>query len=412
MENKKIKTENMNRIKIFFEEVSKTSSFNIFLAIVSGFMLAGLLVILTTDEVYAAFHVSFIEGTKTIFQTLATALESIINGAFGEPKKIIEAFKSGDPKVIRYAINPFFESLTVTTPYIFTGLALTVGFRSGLLNIGAEGQVFVGGLASVWVGYSLHDLPAIVHVPLAAGAGMLAGALWAAFPGWLKAKTGAHEVITCIMMNYIAILLVDFMASSPLRDPNVFTPQTPAIAEQAKFFRLFQPPIRFHIGFFIAIASVFVVYFFLFKTTLGFELRQVGLNPHAAKNAGMNTTRLIIVGMAISGALAGLAGANEIQGVQYYLNSTNFTSGYGRNAISLALIGGIHPFGSLAAALFFGFFTSASKFMSLRAGIPHHIIPVIQASIMFFIAAPALVRSIYRFRDSDKVESDIIDVQI
>jgi simple sugar transport system permease protein len=343
---------------------------------------------------------------------LATALESIINGAFGEPKKIIEAFKSGDPKVIRYAINPFFESLTVTTPYIFTGLALTVGFRSGLLNMGAEGQVFVGGLASVWVGYSLHDLPAIVHVPLAAGAGMLAGALWAAFPGWLKAKTGAHEVITCIMMNNIAILLVDFMASSPLRDPNVFTPQTPAIAEQAKFFRLFQPPIRFHIGFFIAIATVFIVYFFLFKTTLGFELRQVGLNPHAAKNAGMNTTRLIVVGMAISGALAGLAGANEIQGVQYYLNSTNFTSGYGRNAISLALIGGIHPFGSLAAALFFGFFTSASKFMSLRAGIPHHIIPVIQASIMFFIAAPALVRTIYRLRDSDKSASDIIDVQI
>ncbi len=412
MENEKKITDRKNKFKIFIEEFSKTSSLNILLAIVSGFLLAGLLIILTTEDVYAAFNLSFIEGIKTIFETLGNALESIFIGSFGEPKKIIEAFQSGDPKVIRYAINPFFESLTVSTPYILTGLALTVGFRSGLLNIGAEGQVFVGGLASVWAGFTFKNLPPFVHIPLAAGAGMLAGALWGAFPGWLKAKTGAHEVITCIMLNYIAVLLVDFMASSPLKDPDLFLPQTPPILESAKFYKFFEAPIRFHIGFFIAIAFVFLVKFLLFKTTLGFELRQVGLNPHAAKNAGMNTTRLIILGMAISGALAGLAGVNEIQGVQYYMNSTNFTSGYGRNAISLALIGGIHPYGALAAALFFGFFTSASKFMSLRAGIPHHIIPVIQAAIMFFIAAPALVRTIYRLRNSGVDEGEILDVQI
>lgn len=401
-----------NAVRIFFEEYSKTSSFYILAAIVLGFLFGAVLIILTTDAVYAGFRISFWEGIQVSFRTMGKTLESIFIGAFGEPKRIISAFQSGDPQTIRVAINPFFESLTVSTPYIITALALTLAFRSGFLNIGAEGQVFMGGIAAVWVGFSTHSLPAIIHVPLTTFSGMLAGALWGAFPGWLKAKTGAHEVITGIMMNYIAILFVDYMASGPLRDPAVFTPQTPPISEYAQFFHFFEPPIRFHIGFFIAIAMVLVVNFFLFKTIWGFELRQAGLNPQGAKNAGMNTTKLTILSLALSGALAGLAGANEIQGISYFMNSLNFTSGYGRNAISLALIGGLQPVGAMIAALFFGFFTSASKFMSLRAGVPHHIIPVMQATIMFFIATPALIRTIFRVKKANSNEALITKVSI
>ena len=412
MNTKEKKTTEKNFLKIFWEEYTRTSTFYILLAVICGFVFGALLIVLTTDAVYAGFKQSLWEGLKACGSILGKTVEAIFVGSFGDPKKIITAFQSGDANAIRYAINPFFESLTVSTPYIFTGLALALGFRSGLLNIGAEGQVYIGGMASVIAGFAIKGLPAIVHVPLAILAGMLGGAMWGAFSGWLKAKTGAHEVITGIMMNYIAILLVDYLASGPLRNPAVFTPETPPISEFAKFYKFFPAPIRFHMGFFIAIAMVFLVRYFLFKTTWGFELRQVGLNPQGSRNAGMNTNMLIIAGMALSGALAGLAWVNEIQGVQYFMHSQNFTTGYGRNAISLALIGNSHPIGVLFAAIFYGFFTSASKFMTLRAGVPHHIVPVMTALIMFFIATPALVRTIFRIKEIDKSQSTILEVQI
>jgi ABC-type uncharacterized transport system permease subunit len=402
---KKIKSESKNKnfFGIFLEELSQSSILILILAVVCGLILSGLLIILTTEEVYKGFGISFLEGIKASFNTLGITLSAIFLGAFGSPADILAAFQSGNAQAIRDALNPFFESLVVSTPYIFSGLAIALSFRIGLLNIGAEGQIYIGALASVWAGYFFKGLPALIHVPLALGIGALAGGFWAFIPGWLKAKTGAHEVNNCIMMNYIAFNLVQFLIAGPMKDPTSFTPKTPWIEESAKLFRFFDAPIRFNIGFFIALLMAFLVWFLLFKTTWGYELRHVGLNPHASRYAGINITKIIMIGMALSGALAGLAGANEILGVNWR-QAPNFTSGYGFDGIALALLGNNHPLGVVISAIFFGFLRSSSKLMQLRAGVPSHLIPVLQAFIMIFIAAPAIVRTIFRLKQGKKID--------
>ena len=189
---------------------------------------------------------------------------------------------------IRRAFNPFFESLVASTPYIFGGLSVALGFRAGLFNIGAEGQIFVGAIFSAYVGYSITGLPSFIHMPLAFLAGALGGAVWGFIPGWLKAKTGGHEVINTIMMNYIAFRLSDWLLSGPMKRPEFFNPVSPTIQDSAKLYRFFDDPIRFHLGFFIALLVAWLVYWFLFKTKWGFDFRTVGINPHAARYAGMS----------------------------------------------------------------------------------------------------------------------------
>lgn len=393
---------------ILSDELAKSSFLLVILAVFSGLILGGIVIILTTQEVYTAFGISFIDGIKITFNAVIKTYSSMLIGAFGDPAKIISAFQSGDAKSIRDAINPFFESLVTSTPFIFSGLSLALGFQVGLFNIGAEGQIYIGAIMGAWAGFAIKGLPPIIHVPLALGIGALGGALWGFIPGWLKAKTGSHEVINTIMMNYIAFNLVDYLLTGPLKDPKSYDPKTPIIQQSAHLFRFFEEPIRFHLGFFIAIGLAFLVWYLLFKTKWGFEMRTVGLNPNAARYAGINITRIIIISMSLSGALAGLAGANEILGVSYRL-LPSFSSGYGFDAIALALLGKSHPFGVVLAALLFGFMRSGSRLMQLRAGIPVDIISIIQAFILIFIAAPAIIRTIYRIKKSPKMtESSII----
>ena len=393
---------------IFFEELSKSSGMVTFLAILTGILLSGLLVALTTVEVYDAFSVSFLNGLREALKTAWNAYSTLFVGAFGSPQKIIAAFQSGDGLTIRRAINPFFESLVQATPYIFGGLSVALGFRAGLFNIGAEGQIFIGALTSVFVGYAVTGLPAIIHIPLALLAGALGGALWGFIPGYLKAKTGAHEVIITIMLNYISFKLSDYLINGPMHDPDEFTPKTPWIQESAQLTRFFEDPIRFHIGFFVALAVAFLVYWLLFKTTWGFELRAVGSNPNGARYAGMNSTKTTVIAMSLAGSLAGLAGANEVLGLNYRL-VPSFSSGYGFDSIALALLGKNHPLGVVLSALLFGFLRSGSRQMQLKAGVPIDIVSILQALILAFIAAPAIIRSIYRLKKPD-IEEDTIKV--
>ena len=278
-----------------------------------------------------------------------------------------------------------------------------------MFNIGVEGQIFIGAMASVWAGYTFTGLPPILHVPLSLAFGALGGGLWGFIPGLLKAKTGAHEVINTIMMNYIAFRLTDFMLRGPLHDPNEFTPKSPWILESAKLLRFFKDPIRFHIGFLIALGIAFLIYWLLFKTTWGFELRTVGTNPNAAKYAGMNNIVVTILAMTISGGLAGLAGANEVLGVNHRLLPA-FSSGYGFDSIALALLGKNHPFGVVLSALLFGFLRNGARMMQLRAGIPVDIISILQALILAFIAAPAIIRTIYRLKEPDVEEESGVKI--
>ena len=396
MENK---TENQKKsLAVFWEEFSKSNILVIFLAIFTGIILGGVLVALTTNEVYAAFRTSIWAGLGKAFETAWNTYVSLFTGSVGDPEKIRLAFSSGDPLAIRRAINPFFESLVQSTPYIFGGLAVALGFRAGLFNIGVEGQIFIGAVTGVWAGYAITGLPAIIHIPLAMLFGALGGALWGFIPGILKAKTGAHEVITTIMMNYIAFRLVDWLLKFPMKDPNEFTPKTPWIQESAKLMRFFDTPIRFHLGFFIAILMAYLVYLLLFKTTWGMELRMVGANPNAAKYAGIKITTATVVAMALSGALAGMAGANEVLGVNYRLLPA-FSSGYGFDSIALALLGKTHPLGVILSSLLFGFLRNGARSMQLAVVVPIDIVSILQAVILAFIAAPAIIRTIYRLKE-------------
>jgi len=327
------------------------------------------------------------------------AYGALFKGSVGDPATIIAALKSGNPADLNKAFYPFLESLVTATPYIFAGLAVALGFRSGLFNIGVEGQLYMGAAAATFVGFSVTGLPIYIHLPLAILAGALAGGIWGFIPGWLKAKTGGHEVINTIMMNWIAINFTGWLLTSgPLQRPNSGgNPISPEVLPTAQMPRLFADPIRFHIGFFIALLIAWLVYWFLFKTTWGFSLRTTGANPNAGHYAGMSIVRNTVIAMALSGALAGMAGANQVLGVDHTM-STSVSAGYGFDSIALALLGNSTPLGVVLAALLFGFLNNGATQMMRDASIPISIISVIQSFIIVFIAAPSLIRTIYRIR--------------
>ena len=367
------------------------------LAVITGLIIGGIFIILTTEQVYVAFGQSFWMGMQTAWETVKVAYLALFNGSIGDPAAIASALQSGDQMELRKAFNPFLESMVASTPYIFAGLAVALGFRAGVFNIGAEGQIFIGALSGTFIGYSVTGLPAIIHIPLTLLAGAAGGAVWGFIPGWLKAKTGGHEVINTIMMNYIAFRLSDWLLNGPMMRPESFNPISPDIQESARFPVFFGAPTRFHLGFFAALFVAWLVYWLLFKTTWGFNLRTVGANPNAAKYAGMNVTRNTILAMTLSGALAGMAGINEVMGVNHNL-AMAFSSGYGFDSIALALLGNNHPVGVVLAALLFGTLRNGATRMQVVANIPVDIISILQAVILMFIAAPAIIRTIYRLR--------------
>jgi simple sugar transport system permease protein len=390
----------------FIEEASKSPLILPILAIVTGLLFGGILVAFTTEEVYTLWKESPLRAIGAGLGAALDAYSALFQGSIGDPAKIVNALQSGDGLAIRRAFNPFFESLVKSVPYIFAGLAVALGFRVGLFNIGAEGQIYVGAIFAAWVGFSFKGLPTIIHLPLALIAGALGGGLWGFVPGWLKAKTGGHEVINTIMMNYVAFRLSDWLLRGPMQRPEAFAPVSPIIEDSAKIPKFFENPIRFHLGFFIALAVAGLVYWFLFKTKWGFDLRTVGSNPNAARYAGMNIVRSTILAMVLSGGLAGLAGANEVLGVNHHL-AVAFSSGYGFDSIALALLGKSHPAGVVLAALLFGTLRSGATKMQLAAGIPIDIISVLQATILAFIAAPAIIRTLYRLKEPEEEEEGV-----
>ncbi|MBM3123819.1 MAG: ABC transporter permease [Chloroflexi bacterium] len=328
------------------------------------------------------------------------AYGALFTGSFGIPSRFVDGFQqffsTGETAGLLKAIYPFTESLVTATPYIFGGLAVALGFRCGLFNIGAEGQFFIGALCSAFVGYSIKGIPFYIHLPLTLLAGAAGGALWGTVPGFLKARFGAHEVVNTIMMNWIAFRLSDWLLNGPMKASG-FRPVTPNVQVTAELPRFFPDPLRLNWGFILALITAYVVYWFLFKTTLGFEIRSVGANPDAAKYAGMSIVRNLVLVMALSGGLAGLAGTSQVLGVDHWVGQ-GFSAGYGFDSIALALLGKSHPFGVVIAALLFGFLRSGATRMQSMAGIPIDIISIIQGLVIIFIAAPDIIRWLYRLR--------------
>jgi len=327
------------------------------------------------------------QGTPLLerITTAARGYAALIDGAFLKPQALS-------------------ETLVSATPLILTGLSVAVGFRAGLFNIGAEGQYLMGAVFGVFVGYALK-LPPVLHSIVAIIAGMIGGAIWGAIPGILKARLGAHEVINTIMMNFIAIQLTDWLVNNPMKDPSgPSIIRTPFIYDSARipqfrelFPTLFSPADRLHLGFFLAILVAIFIWWLLWKTTIGFELRTSGSNPDAAEYAGINSGWNTILAMTIAGALAGLAGTIEVQGVNRALPAF-FQAGYGFDAIAVALLGQNHPFGVIPAGILFGALSTGSNILQIRTGVSRHMVSIIQALILLFVAAPAMVRWLYRLK--------------
>jgi ABC-type uncharacterized transport system permease subunit len=324
------------------------------------------------------------------------AYEGLYEGSIGCPGALSEGGVRFDELVCASSIADW---LVTAAPFITAGLAVAVAFKCGLFNIGVEGQLLAGSLASVLVGYGIEGLPRIIHLPLALGAGILAGAVWGAIPGALKAFTGAHEVIVTIMLNYVAATMTSFFLSGVMKDPNSgAVARTRYIATSARLPDLIpDPDILLHLGVPLAIGIAFAVWWLLYKTTIGFEIRTVGANPHAARYAGISVSRSIVLAMAMAGGLGGLAGAVEVTGVNYY-HTPGFSVGYGFDSIAIALLGRSHPLGVIPAALLFGGLRAGASRMQFLTQIPVDIIQVIQALVLIFVAAPAIVRWLYRLR--------------
>jgi simple sugar transport system permease protein len=296
------------------------------------------------------------------------------------------------------SLNALSETLTAATPLVLAGLGVALGFRAGLFNIGAEGQLLIGGLTAVIVGFSLEGLPMVVHLPLALLAGVLGGGLYASIAGWLRAATGAHEVILTIMLNLISYRLLDYVLRLPwVQKSGRADPVSNSVLPSAELPRLLEwidPNLRIHAGLFLMLGAVLFVHWLLFRTTLGFEFRASGESPDAARFAGMRSGLLIVLVMALAGALAGLAGANQVLGVLGRA-SPGFSAGIGFDAIAVALMGRSHPLGVLLAGLLFGALEAGGRQMQVDAGVSLDLIGIIQALIIVFIAAPLLVRAIF-----------------
>ncbi len=284
-------------------------------------------------------------------------------------------------------------TLTRTIPLIFTGLAFAIAFKCGLFNIGAEGQLQVGAMAAAWVGFALPPMPPLIHISLALLAAAIAGGLWVLVPALLKAKRGVHEVVTTMMLAHVGILLTRYLVFGPLQAPG-WAPATPRIASSAALTRI-MPPTQLSTSIFIALACALILYWFLWKTSIGYRIRAAGLNPQAAATGGISVTRSIIVALVISGALAGLGGAGEVLGV-FHRFVDGFSPGLGWDGIAVGLLGRLHPVGVILSAFLFGALRTGGVTVARAAGVPLDIVVVLQGMVILFIAAPKLMKILKR----------------
>lgn len=352
------------------------------LAVFTALLIGAVIIALTDVNALGLWGTDPAEAFRLTMSGIFDAFKALFAGSLGSPRAIS-------------------ETLFAATPLILAGLAVAIGFQAGLFNIGVNGQMLIGGMTGLWVAFSI-DLPAIIHLPLVLLAAIAGGAFWAGIAGFLKAKTGAHEVITTIMLNFIAIFLIDYLLKTSLfQQPGRNDPISEAANASAQFPSL-PGSFRVNIGFLIALAAVGIIWWLLYRTTMGFEFRTVGFNAEGGRYAGMNVAWIYVSVMAVSGALAGVAGANQILGLEPYRAISNFAGNIGFDAIALALLGRSNPIGVLVAGLLFGALKAGGREMQGAAGIPIDLVLVLQALIIVMIAAPDLVRAIYRLKTPEE----------
>jgi ABC-type uncharacterized transport system permease subunit len=370
-------------------EVLRGSVTTTILAIVLAMLIGGILVALTDARVQQAAGYFFARPQDTliaIWDAVAGAYSALFRGAIYNYNA--DSFVRG--------IKPITDTLNFATPLIAAGLGVGLAFRVGLFNIGARGQMLMGIAAAAFVSFNVQA-PLLIHLPLTIAAGMIGGAIWGGLVGFLKARTGAHEVILTIMLNFVAFYFVAWLLATPglLQRPGGTQPISPATPETAQFPSLFPAPLTVNWGFIVAIGATAFVWWLIERSSLGFRMRAVGENPFAARAAGVNVERIIFYAMAFAGALAGLAGVNQISGTITSGFGSHIDAGIGFDAITVALLGRSRAWGVFAAGILFGALKAGSFTMQVAEDIPVDIVVVVQALIVLFIAAPPLVRTIF-----------------
>ncbi|MEO9151293.1 MAG: ABC transporter permease [Lapillicoccus sp.] len=363
------------------------------LAVVLALVIAAVIICVADPTVRGTlvyFFASPGDFFSAAWQAVGPAYGWLFRGSIVDPA----TFSSGDPTEILGSLS---ETLVYTGPVTLAGLSVAVAFRSGLFNIGGQGQVLLGAAAAGAVGFTL-DLPWPVQVPMVLIAGMLGGAVWGGIAGVLKARTGAHEVITTIMLNYIGVnvlallLTMHWFQAPPFSDAISRT-----VNPGTKYPRIFGSSLRANIGIFVLIALCILVWWILERTTLGFRLKAIGSNPDAARTAGMSVGGGAIYAMLIAGALCGAAGAAQVLGPSDQVVN-GIDNGVGFDGITVALLGRGKPAGVLAAGLLFGALRAGGQRMAAQTGTPVDLVTVVQALTVLFIAAPALIRTLFRIR--------------
>ncbi|WP_324764360.1 ABC transporter permease (plasmid) [Sinorhizobium meliloti] len=343
-------------------------------------------------QAYGALWRGLLGPLRTIIQPVAAVVVALACGAallaFNgyEARAVIDVMVLG----VFQDTRSIAEILLKATPLILIGVGLCVAFRCSIWNIGAEGQFYAGAIAATAVGVSFDGLSAWVYVPLVMLAGALAGAAWAAIAGLLKVYFRASEIVTTIMLNYIAIIMTSYLVTGPLRDAAAAYPQSARLVQEAWMPRIL-PKTRLHIGILVALALAVVMYVFLFRSTRGYALRVVGISPDAARYAGISVPRNIMLSICLSGSMAGLAGAFEIAGVTRRLFQS-ISPGYGFEGIAVALLANNNPIGAVFSGLLFAILRSGSELMQITAQVPQVLVLVIQGIVILSVVGFAVLR--------------------
>jgi general nucleoside transport system permease protein len=371
------------------------------LAFVSALAIGAIIIVLATPSATLAWrHVLQAPG-KALFESWkagANAYSSLFVGSIGNPRAIAKAIHTGKASDFTIAFLPLSETLVSTTPLMMAGLGIALAFRAGLFDIGGQGQLIVGAAGAILAGFSFPALPLALHLPFAVLTGAAFGAAWGFIPGFLKARTGAHEVITSMMMNYIGTNLLTWLLTTglyqaPPRDQAI----SKVVVAAARLPHIAGPSLRVNVGFLLAVLFVIGVAWLLRSSSMGFRFRMLGLNSAAARVAGVNIGRQYMLAMSLAGALVGLAGTFMTLGVDYRL-APLYGGTTGFDGITVAILGRGSPLGVALSALLFGAFTAGGRTMQVNTSIPLQLVQVLQAVLVLFVAAPGVIRTIYRIR--------------
>jgi len=369
------------------KEMLSTTATRAFLSIFLGFLVGAIFMMVSGGDVWQALRSQgFAEALQVALKTVADGYGALFRGS-------VFNTRADD---LATALRPFTETLRLAAPLVAAGLGISLGFRVGLFNIGGNGQMVFGILWATWVSTRM-ELPFIIHMLVALVVAILGAALWGALVGFLKAQTGAHEVILTIMLNYVSISLFTWFIRSPnllLQEGSGGTPKSDAPAVTAQLPALFPGTYALHWGFILALLATGIYWWLMERSAMGFRFRMVGQNPHAARTAGISVERTYVLAMAISASFLGVAGANQALGTQVGYTQT-VHSGIGFDGITVALLGGGNAIGILFAGILFGAFKAGSPQMQV-AGVSPELLGIVQGAIVLFIAAPPLVRAIFR----------------